>query len=252
MGVDSAGTCDLSHCSSRRIVFPCGLRVIGEITGTTWFEFWRNSGLRALESLNRVKNELILVPLERRQERNATAFWAMVLLIYLGFISTGGPHRTPATNNPTDIYAENLTSEVAADLIPLPPIETAYPAIKIEYGSKNDAVRKLHVKNQALVTKKNKRARLQMEGRSKAPNQFILYRREQLRLHRDTYASMSMKEASRVIGLKWRNESQEVKLGYLDQAEGLRKRREIIHAKTAASSSSSSREPSAPTEASEE
>ncbi|KAI8827934.1 hypothetical protein BJ741DRAFT_442525 [Chytriomyces cf. hyalinus JEL632] len=163
--------------------------------------------------------------------------------------STGGPHRTPATNNPTDIYAENLTSEVAADLIPLPPIETAYPAIKIEYGSKNDAVRKLHVKNQALVTKKNKRARLQMEGRSKAPNQFILYRREQLRLNRDTYASMSMKEASRVIGLKWRNESQEVKLGYLDQAEGLRKRREIIHAKAAASSS---REASAPTEASEE
>ncbi|KAJ3247645.1 hypothetical protein HDU77_008518 [Chytriomyces hyalinus] len=148
------------------------------------------------------------------------------------------------------MYAENLTSEVAADLIPLPPIETAYPAIKIEYGSKNDAVRKLHVKNQALVTKKNKRARLQMEGRSKAPNQFILYRREQLRLHRDTYASMSMKEASRVIGLKWRNESQEVKLGYLDQAEGLRKRREIIHAKAAASSSS--REASAPTEASEE
>ncbi|KAJ3230027.1 hypothetical protein HDU81_004820 [Chytriomyces hyalinus] len=166
-----------------------------------------------------------------------------------------GPHRTPATNDnnhPTDVYAENLTSEVAADLIPLPPLDTAYPAIKIEYGSKNDQVRKLHVKNQALVTKKNKRAKLQMEGKAKAPNQFILYRREQLRIHRDTYASMSMKEVSKVIGLKWRNESQEVKLGYLDQAEGLRKRREIIQAKAASSSSSSSREASAAAEVLEE
>jgi hypothetical protein len=63
----------------------------------------------------------------------------------------------------------------------------------------------------------------------KTPNAYILFRKEQYQLVRDTFPEYSFSEISKYLGKKWKELSYDGKTIYYDQAEALKKNQKKKH-----------------------
>mgnify|MGYP003682785179 FL=1 len=63
----------------------------------------------------------------------------------------------------------------------------------------------------------------------KTPNAYILFRKEQYQIVRDTFPDYSFSEISKHLGKKWKELSYDEKTIYYDQAEVLKIKQKNLH-----------------------
>ena len=63
----------------------------------------------------------------------------------------------------------------------------------------------------------------------KTPNAYILFRKEQYQIVRDTFPDYSFSEISKYLGKKWKELSYDEKTIYYDQAEVLKIKQKNLH-----------------------